>query len=104
MNNIQEQRESHTLTVKMRYEEGVMTRKEWIELKHSQGWYSNEGTRNRIQFNRTKFNRMSSYKEQEEYEKKCEEKILQYELRHHDINSIFDITKAEFNYFNTLIR
>lgn len=101
MKTITEQREAHTLTVKVRYDEGIMTRKEWIELKHSQGCYVEQGTKNRIDFNRTKYNRMNG-REQEEYEKKCEEKVPYYKLKTKGQSIYTEITKAEFNYFNML--
>ena len=70
MKTIQDHRNEATLNVKMRYEEGVMTRKEWIELMKSKGNSVIESTKNRIDFNRKKYNRMTSYREQEEYERK----------------------------------
>ncbi len=101
MKTIQEHREAHTLTVKMRYDEGIMTRKEWIDLKHSQGYFTKEGTKAKVQYSRSKYNRLTG-KEQEIYEKKCEERIVSYELRHPQESAFYDITKAEFNYFNSL--
>ena len=97
----QEARAEKSLNVLMRYDEGVMTRKEWIELQKKKGAKVEQSQKNRIDFSRIKFNRMCSYKEQEEYEKKCNEKVPCYKLSLGD-NSFYYITKAEFDYFNIL--
>jgi hypothetical protein len=102
-NNIQQHKAEATLNKLIRYEEGVMSRKQWLNLQRIKGAYVEESTKNRIQFNRIKYNRMSSYKEQGEYEKKCNEKVVCYELHFPNQNSFWDITKTEYDYFNSLI-
>ena len=89
-----------SLNVVVRYPEGIMTRKEWIELQFKNGSTVEESTKNKIDYNRTKFNRMN-YKEQEEYLSKCYEKIPCYNLTMKD-ESFYHISKAEFDYFNSL--
>jgi hypothetical protein len=90
-----------SLNVKMLYDEGIFTKKEWIKLKFKQGAIVETANKNRIDFNRIKFNRMN-YKEQEIYEKKCNEKITCYKLKEKNDNCYFEITKTEYDYFNSL--
>lgn len=105
MNNISkalEAKAQKSLSIKMRYDEGILTKKEWIELKHKQGAKVEISTKNRIQFNRIKFNRMYSNKEQEDYKKKCNEKVTCYNLHPAGVTYYNEITKTEFDYFNSL--
>lgn len=100
MKTILDYRKESILQKKIRFSEGVMTRKEWLDLKRIQGAWVKESTKSRVQYNRIKYNRMGSYEEQREYEKKCAEKIPCYEL-HEKPNdtAYFEITKTEFEYF-----
>jgi hypothetical protein len=98
--NIQEAKTQATLNKVFRYPEGIMSRREYIKLHKSQGAEVKESMRNKIEFNRTKYNRLEG-RQQEEYEKKLEEKIVSYELHFSDKSLIY-ITKAEFDYFNSL--
>lgn len=95
----QQARANQSLDKEVRYPEGIMTKREWIVLKKSQGATVEESTKNRVQFNRTTFNRMTFG--QEEYEKKCAEKVPCYNLNETD-SSFYHISKAEFDFFNTL--
>jgi len=89
------------LNVKENYPEvGVMTRKEWIILMHSQGATVKTAFKSKTKYNRIKFNRMND-SEQKEYERKIAELVQCYEL-HKNIGGFFDITKSEFDFFNTL--
>lgn len=97
----QEARAEKSLNTKVRYKEGVMTRKEWINLQYKNGKKVEQSEKNRLDFNRAKYNRMTNYQEQEEYERKCEEKVICYNLYVTE-TSFYNITKAEFDYFNTL--
>jgi len=96
----QEAKAKKSLEIIMRYSEGVMTRKEWIELQKTNGAKVEQAYKNRIDFNRIKYNRMGMF-EQEEYERKCNEKVPCFKLNLED-NYFHYITKAEFDYFNTL--
>ncbi|MEL7586649.1 MAG: hypothetical protein AAGU19_08030 [Prolixibacteraceae bacterium] len=100
MKTIQEHKAEHTLNKVFRYRDGVMSRRDWIDLKHSQGCTVAIGTKSRVQFNRIKYNRMSSYKEQEEYERKCDEPVPCYKLCFPE-GFYNEITKAEYDYFLT---
>lgn len=94
-----------SLSVTMRYNEGVMTRKEWINLQFKNGATVIESTKNRIDFNRIKYNRLPGgiySNQQDEYEKKCNEVVVCFKLFLKGQTSFFLITKTEFNYFNSL--
>jgi hypothetical protein len=91
------------LNTLVNYSEGVMSRKQWIELKFKNGGILYEDTKPRIKWNRIKYNRMSNRDEQIEYEKKCDEKIISYNLKKNENEcSFYEITKTEFDYFNSL--
>jgi len=100
MKNITDHRKQSILNFKMRYEEGIMTRAEWIKIKLSQEWYAKEETKSKIQYSRAKFNKMNR-KEQEEYERKCAEMVPCWVLQKG--RESFEITKTEFEYFNQLM-
>lgn len=89
-----------SLAVKMNYSEGIFTRREYMELQHSKGATVKQETRPRIYYNGTKFNRMNGA-EQAEYMAKCDERIPCYNLHFVD-RGFIEITKAEFDYFNSL--
>ena len=93
------------LSKKFRYEEGIMTRCEWLNMWRVKGATVEESTKNRIQFDRIKYNRMNGgiwSNEQSEYEKKCNEMIPCYNLRIPNERSFFEITKTEYEYFNNM--
>lgn len=96
----QKAREEKSLNTKMRYPEGIMTKKEWIELQFKNKSTVEESTKNKIDYNRTKFNRMD-HKEQEIYLKKCSEQVSCYNLVLTD-GCFYHISKAEFDYFNSI--
>ena len=77
-----------------------MTRKKWLGLKKRQNCFVKSELGQRYKFNRNKFNRMDFY-QQEIYEAKMKEKKEVYYLYELD-NCFYEITKIEFNYFNTL--
>jgi len=96
-----------SLETKMRYSEGIMSKKEWIELQIEKGSRVEQGTKNRLRYNRIKYNRLRGglySNEQEEYEKKCNELITCYRLYPSKGTSSWEITKSEYNYFNSLIK
>ncbi len=102
MKAAQEARAQKTLNTLMRYEEGVMSRKDWIKLKHRDGNFKvRKEERKKYLFCRRKYNRMN-HAEQEVYEKKLEQTKIQCELYHITENSFYDITEAEYNFFNSL--
>ena len=94
------------LNEKFRDEEGIMTRREWLNMWRVKGATVEESTKNRIQFDRIKFNRMKGgiwSNEQSEYEKKCNEIVPCYNLRIPNESSFFEITKTEYEYFNNMV-
>lgn len=103
--NIQDYKKEAILNKVFRYDEGVMTRREWLNLMRVKGAFVEESTKNRIQFDRVKYNRMGGgiwSNEQEEYEKKCDEKVPCYNLRTPSNSYFFEITKTEYDYFKGL--
>ena len=97
MDQLQQARINNTLNTEVRYEEGVMTRKEWLLMQFSKGCTVKQVQEPLIQYNRIKYNRMTG-REQEEYEKKCNTMKTGYRLNVTERSS-FDITKTEYDYF-----
>lgn len=97
---IQEYKIESTLKVKVRYSEGIMTRAEWCELQKRNGANVQEVQKSKTKYNRVKYNRMGPA-EQEEYERKLNTLVTCYEL-HLPSGCFYDITKAEYDYFNSL--
>lgn len=100
MKSITEHRQASTLNVKVRYPEGIMTRAEWLQLMKSQGYTVKEVQEPKVIYNRIKYNRMTG-REQDEYERKCNEMKTGYRLCTSESSS-YDITKTEFDYFQNL--
>lgn len=100
MKEANEAKAQKTLSTLMRYDGVVMSRKEWIEIQHKNGSTTRLDEKNKIMFDRRKFNRMN-YAEQEAYEKRCNEKVPFFRLDKGD-GIYYEITKAEFDYFNSL--
>ena len=100
MTAIQEKRIEATLNKIINYDEGLMTRKKWLQIKFNEGCNVFEITTPKYKYSRSKYNRLSG-QEQEEYDKKQQETKIGYELREPAKYS-YDITKIEFNYFKTL--
>ena len=81
----------------------IISGKEWMETAKANGGRVELSERNRIEFNRTKYNRMDNYDDQEAYERKCNEKIPDYRLYDNPNDSAFySISKTEYDYFNSL--
>lgn len=95
-----EAKQKSILSKVFRYPEGIMNRSEWINLKKKQGCAVRECLKSKTMYSRTKFNRMN-WDQQKEYEIRLETKVPCYELVNLD-NSFHDITKTEFDYFNSI--
>jgi len=95
--SIQDYKKEALLNKVFRYEEGVMTRREWLKMMQVRGATVEESTKNRIQFNRTKYNRMTDG--QDEYERKCNEKVICYNLKLPNEPAFWEITKTEYEAF-----
>ena len=105
MAKINDYKKEATLNKVFRYSEGVMTRRQWLKMMMIKGATVEESTKNRIQFNRQKFNRLPGgiwSNEQGEYEKKCNEITPCYNLRLPNESSFWGITKTEYDHFKTL--
>lgn len=101
--NAQRARQEKILNTLVNYNTVVMTRKEWLKLQCKEGASVRESTKNKLQYNRIKYNRMSSEREQDEYMKKCDEKVVCYELYKDGKTSFWEITKTEYDFFNSLL-
>lgn len=97
---INDYRTEATLNKKFRYSEGVMTRREWLNMWRIKGATVEEKNKNRIEYNRIKFNRLEGVA-QDEYWAKCNEKVPGWRLNLPD-GSFFDIGKTEYDYFNNM--
>ena len=100
MTTIQQKRIEATLNKLINYQEGLMSRKQWLKLKFNEGCKAIEVTVPKYKYNRLKYNRMSGY-DQNIYEAKMKETKISYELKELD-NCFYDITKIEYNYFKAL--
>lgn len=99
----QKARAEKSLDKFIRHNGATMTRREWVEVMFNSGKMEVRiSTRNRVKYNRNVFNRMMSYAEQAEYEKKCNEIISCYTLQVKEGSSFWEVSKAEFDYFNSL--
>ncbi len=98
MENLQKAKANAILDTKVRYSEGILTRREWLNLMKSKGARVEESTKPRVMFNRVKYNRLTGW-EQEEYERKTKERVICYNL-HPENGGFFEITKTEYDYFN----
>jgi hypothetical protein len=100
MNAIEKAREARAeqaLEKLIRHNGKIMTKKEFIEDLINNGYKPEESEKNRVQFDRRKFNRMTNYWEQEEYERKCNEKVKCFIIKNSE-GCYYEISKAEFNY------
>lgn len=85
----------------IRYPEGVMTRKAWLEMKKAAGATVEQAQKPLVDYNRRKFNRMN-YQEQAEYEIKCNTLVPDFRIYPDSGRSYYEITKTEFDYFQSL--
>lgn len=106
MNNLEKARAvraNKSLEKLTRHNGKIITKKEFIEDLINNGYKPEESEKNRIQFDRRKFNRMTNYWEQEEYEKKCNEKIKCFTLKNSE-GFYYEVSKAEFDYSLSYIK
>lgn len=83
-----------------RFNEGIMSRRDWLKLMLTKDCYTKIGERSIVEYNRIKYNRMDA-KQQEEYDKKLDTKVIDYRLYSKE-GSFWSITQTEFEYFNSL--
>lgn len=117
MKNIAEARAELTLNKVFRYDEGVMTRREWIRLKIAEGYVATEETRrnyaaedklrewlrNNMEMRSGNTNWPPTKKWNDE-ERRLNEGIYktEYHLGREGESCYFDITKTEYDYIKTL--
>lgn len=101
MENLNKAKADAILNKVFRYPEGTMKRRDWLQY-----WKDKEATVvakmvPAIEYNRLKYNRLTG-REQEAYEKRCNEKKQGYFLYITPEGSSYDITKTEYDHFLTL--
>lgn len=90
----------NTLLRLITYNGNVMSRKEWLNELFKGGYRAKEGTKNKIKFSRTKFNRMDGL-QQELYEKKCNEMVTCFNAEKPNGYS-YEINNTEYSYLKSL--
>jgi hypothetical protein len=91
------------LNRRLQYNGKIMTRREWVEMRHKEGVQAEIGSKPRVMFDRHKFNRMTNHKEQMEYERKTEERVPEYRIYHPVEKGVYnEVTKTEYDYFISL--
>lgn len=99
MKNINDFRKESILNKQMRYPEGIMSRREWLNYWRIKGATVEEQEVPKIEYNRTKFNRLTG-SAQDEYWAKCQEKKPGWRINFPNSGGVFqDITKTEYDYF-----
>lgn len=101
MEKAQNARAEAILNKAFRYNEGVMTRRQWLKYWQVKGAFTQTGTKPKTEFNRDKYNRMNG-DEQVIYERKCAETTTGYYLQLPGTTEYYEITKTEYDHFNAL--
>lgn len=104
MKSITQLKAESTLNKLVRYQEGVMSRKDWLKMQLAKGATVEQSVKPQVQFNRIKYNRMS--KGQDEYMKKCNTMVTCFYLNEKvegNVKTGYEITKTEYDYFNNVL-
>ena len=99
----QQARAAQALSKLIRYKGAVMTITAYLQELKNEGLTPSIGTTGRLQYSRTKYNRMTCTKEQDEYLRKCDEQVTEY--RANDpapSTSFYVLTKTQYDYFTSL--
>jgi hypothetical protein len=115
---LQQIKSNHILTKKYKYDEGVMTRGEWIRLQHSKGAYvfehkqHNEAAEDKLRLHIDFLRRTAPTgnechpltKELISERQRLEQGIFKtmYGLQKPNVSWFTEITKTEFDYFNSI--
>lgn len=102
INKAQQAKADKTLDTLVRYDEGVMTRRDWIKMQVDKGATVKMRMESKTVWNRRRFNAMN-WEQQQAYEKRMETKVPCFSL-HIEEGSYYDITKTEYDYFNSLLK
>lgn len=117
MKKIQDYRKESTLNKVFRYPEGLMTRQQWLKMMQVKGWKAEERTRRNYAAEEKlkewlRVEKMNvpmgnpNYPSTKNYLKEKERLaagIYKTEYCLINYNSVYDITKTEYEYFNNLI-
>lgn len=99
----QEARAAQALNKNIRYNGLIMPIADYLQTLKQEGYTPAIGEKPRIQYNRVKYNRMSNHREQEEYERKCNERVTEYRaISPAPATSWVELTKTEYDYFVSL--
>ena len=101
---MQQGRIDKVLNTKMNFGEpfGILTKRDWLNQRFESGnCYTETRSIHPFYFNGKKFNNMYQ-DEQDEYERKYNLMVDSYNLMTKDCNIFTQITKIEFDYFNSL--
>jgi hypothetical protein len=80
----------------------VMTKKQWIHKLKSEGAVSKTEMVPELMFDRRKYNRMTCWKEQEIYERRCTDKTkIDYRIYTGE-DVFYSVSKTEYDYFNSI--
>lgn len=94
-----------SLSKRVNYSEfGTLTKAEFIERAKAAGWTVRAEERNGYQngeYNRRHFNRLTG-EDQTKYEARLNKVKMVYSIHPPGQTSFYDISKTEFEYFNTL--
>jgi len=102
---MQQGRIDKVLNTKMNFGDpfGILTKRDWLNQRFESGnCYTETHSIHPFTWSRVKYNRMDSQKEQDEYERKYNLMVDSYNLMTKGCNSFTQITKIEFDYFNSL--
>ena len=80
---------------------GITSKGERMQKAKAEGWIVEIDKKPSVKYDRRKYNRMN-WEEQKEYERKMDILVPEYQLRKPGESTYYEITKTEYEYFNTL--
>lgn len=95
-------RTANALQKLTRYNDKVMTKAEFIEALHGEGYRPEQGLKPELEYNRRKYNAMTNERgQQDEYYRRCTEKTKPY-YKMVKNNSLYEVSLAEYQHAQTL--
>ena len=90
-----------TLNKLVVFEDVVMTKKQWLNKLFERSYKPEIGSTCPIKYDRVKYNRMSSHKEQQDYEKRLSETVTEYRAK--SLSGSYSVlSKTEYDYLDSL--
>lgn len=102
MKAAQEAKANKILDTIVGYSTGAMSRRNWLVMMKSKNAIVAVATKPRCKYNRSKFNAFTNRELQDEYYAKTQELIVAYRISHQGDDLFWEITKTEFDYYNSL--